>query len=165
MTHWLIAAGVLVACGLAAWLYDRGSQARDRVRRAWADVEAQLVKRHAYVPFLTAVAGQDPGAVEELTEATAKAVAAKASPVADRFAAEERLSKALQRLLALAESSPVLHADRDFRMFREQLEDIEVKLAGGRRSYNAAVQECGSAGDGVFGPTTAPPVPVGSLQP
>lgn len=165
MNNWLIAACVLVACGLGAWLYDRGAQARDRVRRAWADVEAQLVKRHAYVPFLVAAAGQHQVAVEELTEAAAKAVAAKPSPPADRFAAEERLSAALQRLLALAETSPTLSADRDFRMLREQLEDIEVKLAGSRHSYNAAVEENGSAAEGVFGPPTALPTPVDSLRP
>ena len=165
MTHWLIAAGVLVVCGLGAWLYDRGAQARDRVRRAWGDVEAQLVKRHAYVPFLVAAAGQHHVAVEELTQTAAKAVAAKASARADRFAAEERLAGALQRLLALAEASPALAADRDFRMLREQLEDIEVKLAGGRRLYNVAVKECGSAADGTFGPPTAPPVPVDTLRP
>lgn len=163
MSNWLIAAGVLVACGLGAWLYDRGAQGRDRVRRAWADVEAQLVKRHAYVPFLVAAAGQHQVMVAELTDAAAKAMAAKPSSTADRFAAEERLSVALQRLLARAETSPALKADRDFQMLREQLEDIDVKLAGGRRSYNAAVKEQGSAA--VFGPPTAPPAPVDSLRP
>lgn len=174
MTHWLVCVGALVACGLAAWAYDRAAMARTHVRRAWADVDAQLAKRHAYVPFLVAAV---PGQIAEVAEAAAKAAAVKTSAAADRFAAEEQLSDALRRLF---EGAPALAASRDFPLLREQLEDVEAKLAGARRVYNRAVEAYPAAVDrfpaslaarllrerfGLFGPLTAKPLPADAVRP
>lgn len=155
MSSWQIWVGVLVAGGLAAWVYNRATATRDGARRAWADVDAQLAKRHAFVPYLVSSVGGPAG--EQATAALAEAVAVKTLPAADRFAAEKRLSIALERLMVAART-PALQADRDFTMLREQFEDIEVKLAEARVAYNAG-------GFGLFGPVTAPPVPVGTLRP
>lgn len=178
MSHWPIWLGALVACGLVAWAYDRAAMARNHVRRAWADVDAQLVKRHAYVPFLAAAV---PDGIAEVTEAAATAVAAKTSAAADRFSPEERLSDALRRLFDRAGNSPALAANRDFPPLREQLEDIEAKLAGARRVYNRAAEAYPAAVDrfpaslaarllrferfGHFGPLTARPLPADSVRP
>ena len=56
-------------------------------------------------------------------------------------AAENQLSGALGRLIALSEAYPDLKANANFQQLQSELSDIENKIAASRRFFNNAVQE------------------------
>jgi LemA protein len=56
-------------------------------------------------------------------------------------AAENQLSGALGRLIALSEAYPDLKANTNFQQLQTELSDIENKIAASRRFFNNAVQE------------------------
>ncbi len=56
-------------------------------------------------------------------------------------AAENQLSGALGRLIALPEAYPDLKANANFQQLQGELSDIENKIAASRRFFNNAVQE------------------------
>jgi LemA protein len=56
-------------------------------------------------------------------------------------AAENQLSGALGRLIALSEAYPDLKANANFQQLAGELSDLENKIAASRRFFNNAVQE------------------------
>src|SRR2546426_10702598 len=56
-------------------------------------------------------------------------------------AAENQLSGALGKLIALSEAYPDLKANANFQQLQAELSDIENKIAAARRFFNNAVQE------------------------
>jgi len=56
-------------------------------------------------------------------------------------AAENQLSGALGRLIALSEAYPDLKANANFQQLASELSDLENKIAASRRFFNNAVQE------------------------
>ena len=55
--------------------------------------------------------------------------------------AENQLSGALGRLIALSEAYPDLKANANFQQLASELSDLENKIAASRRFFNNAVQE------------------------
>jgi LemA protein len=56
-------------------------------------------------------------------------------------AAENQLSGALGKLIALSEAYPDLKANANFQQLANELSDLENKIAASRRFFNNAVQE------------------------
>ena len=56
-------------------------------------------------------------------------------------AAENQLSGALGKLIALSEAYPDLKANANFQQLAGELSDLENKIAASRRFFNNAVQE------------------------
>ena len=135
-----IAAVVLVAL-LVIVLYNRLVRLRNRAENAWAQVDVQLRRRYDLVPNLVETvkgyAGHERATFEEVTRA--RTAAERAGGVAEQAAAENQLTAALGRLLAVAEAYPELRAADNFRELQTQLEDTEQKIAVARQIYNDAV--------------------------
>jgi LemA protein len=72
---------------------------------------------------------------------TARAAAASAPTVQDRVQAENALTGALGKLMAVAEAYPELKANQNFLQLQGELADIENKIAAARRYFNNAVAE------------------------
>ena len=139
----LIILVVVVVLGLVLMaLYNRLVRARVRVDEAWAQIDTQLQRRHDLIPNLVETvkgyASHERETFEEVTAARARALqVAQPGELAD---AENQLTQALGRLLAISENYPQLKADANFRQLQEELAHTENLVAGARGHYNASVR-------------------------
>ena len=142
MELWIPIALVAVVLLWAIAAYNRLVRSRVRIDEAWAQIDAQLQRRHNLIPNLVesvkGYAAHERATFEEVTAARARAVSV--SGPADLSEAENVLSQALGRLLAIAEAYPDLKADANFRRLQEELAHTENMVAGARGHYNASVR-------------------------
>jgi LemA protein len=142
MVAGIVVAVVVVILALAlVLLYNRLVRLRNRTENAWAQVDVQLRKRYDLVPNLVEAvkgyAAHERGTLEEVTAARAAAQAAQ--DVGEQSRAENALSAALGRLLAIAEAYPDLKASANFQALQAQLADVEGDIAVARQVYNDTV--------------------------
>ncbi len=116
---------------------------RQRTNQAFADIDVQLKQRHDLIPNLVETVKGYASHERETLDAVVKArnTAISASGPAAQAQAEQQLSGALGRLMALSEAYPDLKANAGFVQLQGQLEGIEDKLASARRFFNNAVSE------------------------
>jgi LemA protein len=138
----IILAVVVVVIGLVVVLYNRLVRARVRVDEAWAQIDTQLQRRHDLIPNLVETvkgyAAHERETFEEVTAARAKAITVQGA--ADAAEAENGLTQALGKLLAITENYPDLKADANFRQLQEELAHTENMVAGSRGHYNGSVR-------------------------
>lgn len=120
---------------------------RQRVNQAFADIDVQLKQRHDLIPNLVeTVKGYATHEKSTLDAVIAARNAAQgAGTVHDKAAAEQQLSGAVGRLLALGEAYPDLKASANFQQLQVDLGNVEDKLAAARRFFNNAVSEFNAA--------------------
>jgi LemA protein len=142
-TGWIIL-GVIVA--IAIWalsIYNRLVVLGQRVGQAFADIDVQLKQRHDLIPNLVETvkgyAAHERGTLDDVVKARNAAMSAQGP--AQVSAAENQLSGALGRLIALSEAYPDLKANTNFQQLQSELSDIENKIAASRRFFNNSVQE------------------------
>jgi len=126
---------------------------QEAAKAAWAEVQNQYQRRADLVPNLVATvqgyAKQEKDVLTAVTEARAKATSihldandltdpAKVKQMQD---AQNALSGALGRLLAISENYPDLKSNQNFLALQSQLEGTENRIAVARRDYVAAVQD------------------------
>ena len=139
----LIALAVVVVLAIiVVVMYNKLVRARVRVDEAWAQIDTQLQRRHDLIPNLVETvkgyAAHERETFEEVTNARAQAM--QVSQPGDLANAENDLSQALGRLLAISENYPELKADTNFRQLQEELAHTENLVAGARGHYNASVR-------------------------
>jgi LemA protein len=150
-TSWLplllLCVMLLPGCG-----YNRIQANEEAVTAAWADVEATYQRRADLIPNLVetvkAYAAHERETLQAVTEARAQVgrIQLSAEQLDDpaamaRFqAAQQNMSGALSRLLAVAEQYPDLKANQNFRDLQHQLEGTENRINVARQRYNTAVQ-------------------------
>jgi LemA protein len=122
-------------------------------KQKWADVQADYQRRADLIPNLVATvqgyAIQERTVLTQVTQARAKAtgVTIDASTLSDPAAfqrfeqAQNELSGALGRLLAVSENYPDLKSNENFLALQSQLEGTENRIAIARRDYNDAVRD------------------------
>lgn len=139
----LVLLGLIVA--LVAWViagYNRLVRSRVRIDEAWAQIDTQLQRRHDLIPNLVntvkGYAAHERETFEAVTAARAKAISITGP--ADLAEAENQLTQALGKLLAITENYPQLKADANFRQLQEELAHTENMVAGSRGHYNASVR-------------------------
>ena len=151
--------GVVVLIGIAVVLFLYGIYAYNmfvrltqRTKEAWADIDVQLKRRYDLIPNLVETvkgyAGHERETLEGVTEARANATSTHIDPsnitpdqIAAMAGAEQALSGALSRLLAVAEAYPDLKADQNFAQLQTELTDTENKIQAARRFYNGNVRD------------------------
>jgi LemA protein len=103
----------------------------------------QLKQRQDLVPNLVETvrgyAAHERGTLDEVTQA--RAAAASAGDIAAKAQAENALTGALGRLMAVSEAYPDLKANQNFLQLQGELADLENKIAAARRFFNNAVGE------------------------
>jgi LemA protein len=133
---------VLVLAGIVVGMYNKLVRARVRVDEAWAQIDTQLQSRHDLIPNLVETvkgyASHERETLEGVTAARAKAISVTGP--ADLAEAENQLTQALGKLLAITENYPDLKADANFRQLQEELAHTENMVAGARGHYNASVR-------------------------
>lgn len=121
--------------------YNTLIRAKIQVRQSWAQVAAQLQRRYDLIPNLVATvqgyAAHERDVLEQVT--TARATALAQTDPGLRPAAEDLLTDAIGRLLAIAENYPQLQADGRFQHFQRELQDTEDRIAFARDFANSRV--------------------------
>ena len=119
-------------------LYNRLVRARMRTREAWSGIEVQLKRRASLIPNLVeTVRGytkHEHAVFAEVAQARGALAGARAPAAA--AAADQTLTLALGRLMAVAENYPQLQAAANFTQLQQELADTEEKIAYARQFYN-----------------------------
>jgi LemA protein len=148
-----ILAVVLLALGLSGCGYNTIPTLEEQAKARWADVQNQYQRRADLIPNLVATvqgyAKQEKDVLTSVIEARAKATSVRidASQLTDpdkvkQFQdAQNQLSGALGRLLAVSEAYPDLKSNANFLALQSQLEGTENRIAVARRDYIEAVRK------------------------
>jgi LemA protein len=142
-TTWVVLGVIVVLVLWIIMVYNGLVAMRQRVGQSFADIDAQLRQRHDLIPNLIETvkgyAAHERGTLDDVIKARNAAMGAQSTT--DKAAAENMLSGALGRLIALSEAYPNLKANANFQQLQTELGDVENKLAASRRFFNNAVQE------------------------
>jgi len=142
----------LSACG-----YNTIPTLEERAKARWSDVQNQYQRRADLIPNLVATvqgyAAQEKSVLTAVVEARAKATQTKidVSQLTDPDKlkafqdAQNQLSGALGRLLAVSENYPDLKSNANFLALQSQLEGTENRIAVARRDYIEAVRAYNTA--------------------
>jgi LemA protein len=142
----------LSACG-----YNTIPTLEETAKARWSDVQNQYQRRADLIPNLVATvqgyAAQEKNVLTAVVEARAKATQVKVdvSQLTDPDKlkafqdAQNQLSGALGRLLAVSENYPDLKSNANFLALQSQLEGTENRIAVARRDYIEAVRAYNTA--------------------
>jgi LemA protein len=143
-----VGAGIFLAsCGI-----NNVPTYEEQAKAAWSEVQNQYQRRADLIPNLVETvkgyAKQEQETLTKVVEARAKATSVKvdASTITDpaKFKefqdAQNQLSGALGRLIAVSEAYPDLKSNQNFLALQSQLEGTENRIAVARRDYIGAVQ-------------------------
>ena len=122
-------------------MFNKLVRLRNRSENAWAQVDVQLKRRADLVPNLVeAVKGYAAHEKEVFENVTnARAASLQAQGVQQQAEAQNVLTAALGRLMAVAEAYPQLRATENFQQLQAQLTDVEQSIAVARQVYNDTV--------------------------
>ena len=147
-----IALAVLAGLTVASCGYNAIPTLEETAKAQWAEVENQYQRRSDLIPNLVATvqgyAKQEKDVLTAVTEARAKATSihVDAADLTDPEKvkqlqdAQNALSGALGRLLAVSENYPELKSNQNFLALQAQLEGTENRISVARKDYIAAVQ-------------------------
>lgn len=143
---------LLLGLALSGCGYNTIPTDEEQAKAKWADVQNNYQRRADLIPNLVATvqgyAKQEKDVLTAVVEARAKAtqVRVDASQLTDpeklkQFQdAQNQLSGALGRLLAVSENYPDLKSNQNFLALQSQLEGTENRIAVARRDYIEAVR-------------------------
>jgi LemA protein len=141
-----------IALTLSACGYNTIPTLEEQAKARWSDVQNQYQRRADLIPNLVATvqgyAAQEKTVLTAVVEARAKATQTKidVSQLTDPEKlkafqdAQNQLSGALGRLLAVSENYPDLKSNANFLALQSQLEGTENRIAVARRDYIEAVR-------------------------
>jgi LemA protein len=138
----LIVLGALAVSGCG---YNRIQTLDEQVSAYQGQIEVQLQRRADLVPNLVETvkgfAQQEREIFEQVTSARASLGGAiEGGSLQEMAVANQQLTSALGRLIAIAEDNPEIQSNENFRMLQSQLEGTENRVAVARRDYNEAVR-------------------------
>jgi LemA protein len=140
---WIFIAVLAALVGYLIMAYNGMVAMRRRADQAFADIDVQLKQRHDLIPNLIETvkgyASHERETFDAVIKARQGAVSATGQP--NQGQAEQVLSGAVGKLLALAESYPDLKASANFQSLQLELANVEDKLSAARRFFNNSVGE------------------------
>jgi LemA protein len=143
MLLWFAGFALLALLAFVAVTFNELVAGRNGVRKAWADIDVQLQRRHDLVPQLAATvkgyADHERNTLSAIAELRTRAQAGVS--VGERGQIETELAAQVTRLLALQERYPELKASENFLQLQRDLVDVEDRVQAARTTYNDAVRE------------------------
>jgi LemA protein len=137
------AVGVILAIllFLAVTSYNAVMSLRQRIDKAWANIDVVLKQRHDQLPALvSAVRGLMSFEQDVLTDvARARANYSPTEPIPDKAVHAEETSRAVRSLFAVVEAYPGVHSDANVLDLQNEIERIEGMIADRRELYNDQV--------------------------
>lgn len=151
-TTYIILAIVAVIVLWAIVAYNRFVRLIQQTKEAWADIDVQLKRRYDLIPNLVETvkgyASHERETFDAVTNARAEATKVHVDPskitpesLAAMAGAEQGLTHALGKLLAVAEAYPDLKANTNFLELQRELSDTENKIQAARRFYNGNARD------------------------
>ena len=139
---WII--GIVVVVVVIAWVistYNSLVQLRNKVKNAFAQIDAQLQRRFDLIPNLVETVKGYAGHEKQVFEnvAASRNGYMNASSNEQKLEMNNQLTSTLKTLFAIAESYPDLKANTNFLHMQEELSETEEKIVYSRQFYNDAV--------------------------
>ncbi len=124
-------------------IYNGLIQLKNKSDSAWADIDAQLKRRHNLIPNLVETikgySSHEKQTLEKVTQVRSDAINAK--DIKQKETAENELTNTIKSLFAVAENYPDLKANENFLNLQNTLSEIEEHIQLSRRYYNAVVRD------------------------
>ncbi len=121
---------------------------RNMVSEGWSGIEAQLKRRADLIPNLVETvkgyATHERATLDELTRLRSQATSGP-QDLAQRGVAEQAITAAIGRVMAVAEAYPQLRASENFQSLQKDLSSIEDEIQMARRYYNGTVRDYNTA--------------------
>lgn len=123
--------------------YNKFVQLDEQVNEKESQIETQLQRRGDLIPNLVETVKGYASHEKEVFQdvADARARLAGANGVNELSEANDQMTSALSRLLAVAENYPDLKANEQFTGLRDELAGAENRIAVARQDYNESVNE------------------------
>ena len=146
-------AALVLGLSVAGCGYNTIPTAEEEAKAKWADVQNQYQRRADLIPNLVATvqgyAKQEKDVLTSVIEARSKATSIQINPgdlndpakLKQFQDAQNQLSGALGRLIAVSEAYPDLKSNANFLALQSQLEGTENRIAVSRRDYVSAVRD------------------------
>lgn len=146
-----VVALILVAWGISTYNSIVGLD--ETVKSGWAQVESQYQRRYDLIPNLVETvkgfAKQEREVLVSVTNARSRVGQITVTPEVlndpQAFArfqeAQDGLSSALSRLMAVVENYPMLKSNENFLQLQSQLEGTENRITVARNRFNESVQQ------------------------
>ena len=149
----IIAAAVVLLCGITYSSYNKLVLLDEETSSAWSQVENQYQRRYDLIPNLVntvkGYAKHEEPVLKELTEARSKAggvisvdssILDDPEKMAEFQKVQNELGASLQRLLAVTENYPELKANQNFLALQDELEGTENRISVERKRFNDSVK-------------------------
>lgn len=141
----VIVLGAIITIACFIGIYNTLVSLRNAVKAAWSNIDVQLKRRHDLIPNLVETvkgyAAHEKQTLTDVIQARNVAVAAVGKGPNVQIPAENNLSGAVSRLLAIAEQYPNLKANENFIQLQGQLAQTEDQLSLARQVYNDSVMQ------------------------
>lgn len=141
----VIAAAIIIPMLWAIAMFNSLVRAKQHVKESWAQIDVELKRRYDLIPNLVeTVKGYAKHEKETLELAIQARNQARDHPHAgptDQAQDENKMARAVGRLIALAEDYPDLKADRHFLELQHELANTEDRIQRVRRFYNGNVRD------------------------
>jgi LemA protein len=126
---------------LAVTSYNAVMSLRQRIDKAWANIDVILKQRHDQLPALvSAVRGLLAFEQDVLTDvARARAAYSPTEPIPDQAVHAEATSRAVRSLFAVVEAYPQVRSDTNVLDLQNEIERLEGMIADRRELYNDQV--------------------------
>ncbi len=132
---------ILVAAVIAS--YNKLVKQKIMIEEAFSTMDIYLKKRFDLIPNLVETvkgyAQHEEGTLEEII--SLRNGNYNGMSVEEKLESSNALSKALPKIMALAEAYPDLKANQNFAELSRQLERLENDIANARKYYNGAVRQ------------------------
>ena len=124
-------------------MYNSFIKYRNQIEEEWSGIDVALKRRFNLIPNLVKTvqgyAKHEIGTMEAVT--TQRAVTGGPGNLNDREAEESLVSRALNEVLAVAESYPDLKASANYLSLQNALNEVEAEILQARRRYNSSVRK------------------------
>jgi LemA protein len=131
----------LVLLFLVVTTYNAVVALRNRIAKAWANIDVALRQRHDLLPNLVAavrgVMAFERGVLEEVT--AARAAYRASDPIPAQAATSEVTTEAVRRLFAVVEGYPELKSAENVASLQGEIARLEDVIADRRELYNDQV--------------------------
>lgn len=136
-----VALVVAIAGYVALASYNAIVALRQRIDKAWANIDVVLKQRHDQLPNLvSAVRGLMTFERDVLTQVTqARAAYSPTAPIPDQAATSDVTSSAVRSLFAVVERYPDLKSQGNVQDLQDEIERLEAMIADRRELYNDQV--------------------------
>jgi len=127
---------------IAIFIYNKFIRLRNMVAEGWSGIEVQLKRRANLIPNLLETVkgymGHERELLSKVTELRSQSMQERA--VGEKARLEDKLSRSLANVFAVAEGYPDLKANQNFSELQAELSEIEDQVQLARRYYNGTVR-------------------------